>query len=173
VISNGPLPEGSGLDPTDDPEDDENGDSGDKPENGEQGSFDPPDEPPEDPPDEPVEELPVIGPISLDRAEGTMAFNFSPTTQDSLDEATVSMLSDFITSPRNTRNSQIVVEVPRAFEADSPVVLEAISKALAPHGVKEDDIIMTTYRTQANERSFEVRLSFRQNQTQTQTSSPK
>ena len=145
VISETPLPEGSGFDPApEDPPNQEPPQSDD----GEQGSFDPPDAQPE------------IGPISLNLYDGTMLFRFSPDSQDALDAGTASMLEDFMGSPRNTAQSQIVVEIPDLSEEDTSILKSAIADAFSAHGIAQRSLSYVTRESDTDERVFEVKLSF-------------
>jgi len=173
VVTASPPPDGGEPDPVDPP-----GEG-----NGEQGSFDPPVEPPDDSddPDDPDDstdtddpgddevssEQPEIGPVSISRHAGTMKFMFSPELQDSLDSDTVSMLGDFIALPGNTTNSIILVEIPNLPAEKNSVLTSAITNAFSQLGIARRNLSFETYRSDSNDRSFEIRLSF------TPTSSPK
>ena len=143
-ISNTPLPEGSGVDPPDPPP------SG----NGEQGSYDPP----VDPPEEPQE----FGPVGLDKTAGTMSFLYAPDLQSSLDADTISMMGDFITSPRNTDDSQITVELPQLSENETTELISAITDAFAQHSIAQNDISYIVTSSTPDDHIFEVYLSFTQ-----------
>ena len=172
VVTESPPPDDNGYEPVDPPREG----------NGEQGSFDPPVEPPDEPddPEEPVDpgdpggdvhppepELPEIGPIGIDRSAGTMQFLFAPELQTSLDADTIAMLGDFITSPRNTNNARILVEIPVLPAAQTTTLTLAIADAFSQYGVSQRVLSFETYRSDLTEDSFEVMLSF------IQTSSPK
>ena len=156
-------------------------------ENGEQGSFDPPQEPVEDPdedatqePSEEAEEpedetdaedasesgsengLQTNGEPSLNRSAGTMSFRFSPSSQDSLDDATVAMIGDFLDSPRNTTNTRIVVSMPQLPEVETSKIIAAVTEAFAQKGVAQRDLAFTTYSLSSGNSSYEIRLSFSQ-----------
>jgi len=160
IINNTPLPDGSGFNP-DDPA--ENG-------YGEQGEYNPPPEtpaPPEPSPTPSPEEIPAppdqpqeTGPVSINRSAGTMSFMFSPEKQDALDADTVSMIADFITSPRNTSNSQVSAEIPVLSNSDTSVLKSAITEAFAEHGISQSRISFATYQSDSSNNSFEVKLSF-------------
>lgn len=154
-ISNGPLPnEGSGFNPLDPPQSD----------GGEQGSFDPPPEPPVEPPDAPPEEPPdddiKRDPATINRSAGTMTFMFSPDLHKALDTDTISMLGDFVTSPQNTGDKQILVEMPSLSEDDTTTLITAVTDAFKAHGVSTDTLAFMTYQPVAGEQSYEIRLSF-------------
>ena len=173
VVTESPQPNDNGYDPIDPP-----GEG-----NGEHGSFNPPvetpDEPddPEDPDDagdpgdpggeEQPPELPEIGPIGINRTAGTMRFLFAPELQESLDADTITMLGDFITSPRNTNDARILVEIPVLPAAQTTTLTLAIADAFSQYGVSQRVLSFDTYRSDLTEGSFEVMLSF------IQASSPK
>ena len=141
-ISNTPLPEGSGVDPEDPP----------KPGDGEQGSFDPPVDPPDDPPE--------FGPVGLDTEAGTMSFLYAPDMQNALDADTISMMGEFVTSPKNTDDSQITVELPQLSQAETSSLISAITDAFAQYSVDHNDITYKQSASDSGERIFEVHLSF-------------
>jgi len=162
-----PLPDGSGSDPlepeddpTDVPADDEADDPADYPavepveqdppqsDDGEAGSYGPPAEQQE------------FGPVSLDISKGTMVFLFSPALQDTLDSETTAMLGEFITSPKNKTDTQILVEMPALSQEDTTKVVSTVTKAFALYEVARKDLVFKTLQTKANEGPFEVMLSF-------------
>jgi len=170
------------------PEDNETQPDG-NPENGEQGSFDPPqeqddeNEPPESSSQEPGEEpddtseeepedkqdqeeesneQPAAGSSSVNRSAGTMSFRFSPSSQDSLDADTKAMISDFLDSPRNTTNSQIVVSIPQLPEEETAKIISAVTDAFAEKGIAQRNLAFTIYRLSSGNSSYEIRLSFSQ-----------
>jgi len=166
-----PLPDGSGSDPleheddptdnpadapTDDPVDDPANDPVGEPmeqdppqsENGEDGSSDTPGEQQE------------FGPVSLDISKGTMVFIFSPAQQDTLDPETTAMLGEFITSPKNKTDTQVLVEMPGLSQEDATTVISAVTKAFNLYDVTRKDLIFRTFQTDAKGGPFEVMLSF-------------
>jgi len=164
-----------GVSHPDEQEPDDNIDDPDYPPgegSGEQGSFDPPVEPPDEP-DEPDDEgdqghlgqptepePPEIGPIDINLNAGTMAFMFAPELQDALDDDTFKMLGDFITSPRNTRNSVILVELPSLAPGEVTALTSVITDAFSQYGISRRDLTFETYQTDSTGSSFGVLLSF-------------
>ena len=144
VISNTPLPEGSGVDPN----------YPQQPGNGEQGSFDPPVEPPDEPD--------PFGPVDIDVSAGTMSFLYSPDLQNTLDADTISMLGEFITSPQNTADSQINVELPQLSGEEASELITAITDAFTQHNVAQDDIKYVVSSSVPEDNIFEIFLSFTQ-----------
>ena len=144
AISDRPLPDGSGFNPR------ELSETG----NGEQGSFDPPIDHPDD---EPYNEL-EFGPVNIDSTAGTMSFRFNPELQDTLDSDTVALMGEFITSPRNTSNAQIAVEMPNLPEEDLSVLIAAVTGAFAIHNINLEKLAFVNQESEAEERTFEIRL---------------
>jgi len=152
-------------------------------ENGEQGSFDPPQEPTEDPAEELAEEAldessedehtqnetqdetPATGGARLNRAACTMTFRFSPSTQESLDADTIALIGDFISSPRNTADSRIVVSMPQLPEVETAKIIAAITDAFAQNGVTQRELGFTVHNTSSGNDSYEIRLYFAQTTT--------
>jgi len=154
------------------PPGDSEGDATDEPgsENGEQGAFDPTTPPPEeptddpidDPIDDPVEEPPEVGPVSINRAAGTMSFMFAPGSQTALDSESFALLDDFFSSPKNTSSAQLTVEMPHLSEREVSAVINAVTEAFAAHGVEQKDITFLAYRTDSTQQAHEVKISFTQ-----------
>jgi len=146
-ISDKPLPDGSGFTPHEPPEPDET-------EHGEQGEFDP--DLSEDPPDE----IPDISPVSVDLSAGTMLFWFSPDDRDSLSDSTVDKIGEFLTSPKNTSESQIVIEMPKLPDDELSELISAVTDAFAKHGISHENLAYATYSIDPSDESFEINLYF-------------
>ena len=160
-----PQPPGGGQDPTGETDgetsEDENaieipGEEG----NGAGSSADASDS--SDSSDSSQESPPEQGLVGLNIAAGTMAFIFFPGLQDTLDYETAAAIVDFLASPRNTANSRIIVEIPLLTDSDRLNVVNAVTNELTRHGVSRNDIIFFTTGEAADEESFEVSLSYRQ-----------
>ena len=160
VVTENPPHDDNGLEPDDPP-----GES-----NGEQGSFDPPVEPPVEPDDPGDDDLPPddvtpdeppeIGLVNINRTGGTMSFMFAPDQQNALDSDTISTLGEFVTSPRNTDNSVILVEMPDLPASQKSALTAAIADAFSKQGITRSGLLFETYAAQSGDSSFEVRLSF-------------
>ena len=146
-ISNGPLPNGSGFNPLD-PSDQ------DPPQNCDDESD------LSDPPQDLPSSQPEYGQAELNLAEGTMIFVFAPDVHDSLDDTTVSMLGEFLTSPKNTHKTKVAVEMPNLSEEDTAALISALADAFAQHGVTQEKLVYLKHQTEPSERSFEVILSY-------------
>ena len=153
VATENPPPDDNVEEPADPPEDG----------SGEDGSFVPPDDP--DDTDEPddtddTEDLPEIGPIGINLTTGTMQFMFAPELQDALDTDTVSMMGEFITSPRNTSNSKILVEIPTLPANQITTLTTAITTAFSEYGISQRDLTFEAYQADSDDRSFEIIMTF-------------
>ena len=147
-ISDKPLPDGSGFTPHEPSE----------PDGGEQGEFDPDPDPDSD--DSQACVNPEFGPVRVNSSEGTMHFWFSPDRGESLDETTVSMISEFLASPKNTDDAQIVVEMPQLPEEKLSVLINAVIKAFAEHNIPQEALAYSIYQADLDEDAFEVKLYF-------------
>jgi len=146
-IEDRPLPNGSGFNPLD-------------PSNHDPSQTDSDETDLSDPPQDPPLSQPEHGQAELNLAEGTMMFVFAPDIQDSLDDSTVSMLGKFLTSPHNTSNAKIAVEMPNLSEEDTSVLISALADAFSQHGVTQEKLVYAKNQTEPVERSFEVNLSY-------------
>jgi len=161
AISDGPLPDGSGFDPTPPPDEK---DDGQDPYDPTEESVDTPSEEPVEPvePEEQQEEVPEFGFVDLDVARGTMKFTFSPDHQIALDEDTISAIADFVTSPRNTARAHISIETPSLLNEDSAIFQTALTDALTQHGVRRDKLVFNANSSSTYDRAFDVILYFQQ-----------
>ena len=106
------------------------------------------------------DDYPEFGPVGLNLTEGTMQFIFAPSIQDALDEDTVNMLSEFLTSPKNTPEAKVQVEMPNLSEDDTEHLLLAVTSAFSGYSVNVSEIVYVKNTTQVDSVSFEVKLSF-------------
>jgi len=143
-ISDKPLPDGSGFTPHEPSE----------PGSGEQGEFDP------DP--DPDSEVPDYGVIEINRIDGTMQFFYSPDHGDTLNEAVVSSIGDFLSSPQNTDDAQIVAEMPQLPEDELSALINAIIDAFSRHGITKEALAYSIYQADLDEDSFEIKFYFLQ-----------
>ena len=74
---------------------------------------------------------------SVDPVEGTLSFHFSPESQNSLDSETTAMLGAFLGSPRNTRDSYVIIEIPQLSDEDTERLVAAVVSAFASQGVSD------------------------------------
>jgi len=101
-----------------------------------------------------------FGPVGLNLTEGTMQFIFSTSLQETLDDDTVTMLSDFLKSPKNTADAQVQVEMPNLTDDDVSILMSAVTKAFLTYNVSANDIVFVKNQNKVTEGSFEVKLSF-------------
>lgn len=81
-----------------------------------------------EPPASPEPKEPVL-------AAGVLTFTFSPGTQTALDSRTLSLVSEFLRSSKNTRNSTIVIETPKLAEKDAESLMKVMTSAFSARGV--------------------------------------
>ena len=68
-------------------------------------------------------------------SSGILTFSFSPGTQTTLDNRTVSLISEFLKSSKNTKSSIIVIETPRLTAQDADTLTQAVKNAFTSKGV--------------------------------------
>ena len=152
-----PLPNGSGLTPHD-PSNQEPPKNGD--DNGDDNGIGNNEPDATDPPPETPAPQPEIEPARLNLNEGTMLFVFSPDSQDAMDDATVSMFGEFITSPRNTAGAMISIETPNLSDDDNVALKSAIADAFSRLGITRGRLVYIQSEAEPGEHSFEVKMSF-------------
>jgi len=144
VTSDGPLPNGSGFYPPENP-----------PQNGNGESAYPGEE------DDPTD-APEFGFVSVNTVGGTLIFLYAPELQNALDTETESKIELFLSSPRNTPDSQIAVTMPQLSGGDLDILISAISHTFASYEVLQERLAYITYNVEPDIRSFEVRFSYLQ-----------
>jgi len=138
VITQSPPPSGDGLTPVEvEPTDDGNGEENDEP-------YTPPES----------------GPTYSNPSEGLLSFLFSPDKQNALDNETLSMLGDFIKSPKNTSDSAIAVEMPQLSAENAEKLVSAVVNAFTALGVQEQRLAYILHPLEIPQGAFEVHLSF-------------
>jgi len=181
VSAESPPPSGGGFNPTDDERSTGELDSPDVSPSVvspvESSPDDPPDDPPEaSPSDDPLDTSPPgaeedstthptvkppdTGSTGGNPYEGSCTFFFSPSQQDRLDSETLSMLDEFLKSPRNTDNNMIVVEMPKLSDKDFEKTISIIVSAFASRGVSEQRLAYITIPGKAAGEEFLIRLYF-------------
>ena len=141
-ISDKPLPDGSGFTPPD-PDD---------PSSTEQGEFDPD-------PDRDGEIL-DLGNIYINSIDGIMKFVYYPSSGDTFNETVVSLIGDFLASPQNTADAQIVAEMPQLPEEELSSLINAIIDAFARHDIPKETLAYSLYQADPDDDSFEVKFYF-------------
>jgi len=140
VITESPTPPGDGLDDDTDPDDAALIGSG---ETGRE-------------PSRPLEP----GPTGGNPFEGLLSFRFSPDIQSTLDDRTVTMLGEFVRSPKNTDDSIIAVEIPQLPDEDANKLYFALISAFSDLGVAEQRLAYISQPSEIALGSFEVHLSY-------------
>ena len=102
---------------------------------------------------------PDISP-AFDLEAGTMTFVFTPGEQTYLDEDTVSSIGRLLTSPKNTINSIVYVEIPQLQDDYMVILTSAISGAFQEHSVPLSDILFFVYSPDPDAESFNINISF-------------
>ena len=97
---------------------------------------------------------------SFDLAAGTMVFLFTPQSQSTLDESTISAIGELMTSPKNTNDAIIAVEIPQLHDNDAAILNNAILEAFNIHGVPLSDIIFFVYQPDPDTQTFKISISF-------------
>jgi len=144
VVAQSPPPQSDGLHPVDsEPADNGNSGEGQQPQQ------------PQQPPKPPESGLAGGNP-----SEGQFSFLFSTDRQNMLDNETLSMLREFVNSPKNTSNSAIAVEIPQLSGEDAEKFVLAATDAFAALSIPEQRLEYISYPSEIAEGAFEVRMSF-------------
>ena len=118
------------------------------------GSFSP--EPtPVDTPDPSLDDL-----VAFDLDAGTMTFLFTPDIQDTIDNHIDTKLGELLTSPKNTYNAKIAVEIPQLSDTETVTLTTAILNAFTKHEVPLSDIVFFVYQPAPDIKTYEISLSF-------------
>ena len=100
------------------------------------------------------------GQIVFDLNAGVMTFLFTPDLQDTLDSDTDTKLGELLTSPKNTTDAKIAVEIPQLPDTETAILTTAILNAFNKHEVPLSDIIFFVYQTVPDAQTFEIKISF-------------
>ena len=103
----------------------------------------------------------LSGPIALDVDNGLLTFLFMPGVQTSLDENTISMIGELLTSPLNTSEAKIAVEIPQLPDNDAAVLTAAIINAFDIYLVPISKITFFVYILSSDIDVCEINISFR------------
>ena len=98
--------------------------------------------------------------IAFDLEAGTMTFLFTPNQQDTLDSNIDTKLGELLTSPKNTNDAKIAVEIPQLPDTETAILTTAIINAFNRHEVPLSDIIFFVYQPDPNAQTFEINISF-------------
>jgi len=103
---------------------------------------------------------PQSGQVSVNPSEGTLSFSFSQTGQNALDSETISALDAFLSSPKNTQDAIIVVEIPALSDTGAEKLTNAVVSAFVMKGLKEQRLAFVTTPVKTDAESFEVNLYY-------------
>ena len=98
--------------------------------------------------------------IAMDLNEGIMTFLFSPEMQTSLDEDTTTAIGQLLTSPKNTGDAKLAVEIPQISDAETAVITSAILNVFSSHSIPLSDIIFFVYQPDEDIKTFKINISF-------------
>ena len=101
-----------------------------------------------------------IGQSTVDPAGGTLSFHFSPESQHSLDNETTAMLGAFLGSPKNTRDTYVVIEIPQLSDEHTERLVAAIVSAFAAQGVGDQRLSFARKPTETAAGAFEVSIYY-------------
>jgi len=101
------------------------------------------------------------GSASLDVSTGKMTFPFSPESQNSLDDSTIAMIGQFLTSPQNTSESKIAVEIPQLTDEETASMTTVILNAFVKNDVSLSDIVFFVYPPEPGAKTFDINISFK------------
>ena len=96
----------------------------------------------------------------VDAVEGKLSFQFSTDTQSSLDTDTASLLGTFLRSPKNTRDSYIIVEMPQLQAEEAERLVAAVVTAFAGQGVSEQRLAFSMNSSEKPAGAFEVNIYY-------------
>ena len=128
------------------------------------GGFNPPDATPpngdEDPGGQAPQQPPENSQNNVDPSEGTLSFLFSPDQQNALNAEILSMFDAFLSSPKNTRDNIIMIEMPRVSDEDAEKLMAAVVNAFAVYNVGEQRLAFSTSAAEPSGGSFAVSLYY-------------
>ena len=103
----------------------------------------------------------LAGPIEFDLEAGTMTFLYAADLQSKLDENTVSMIGELLTSPQNISGTRIAIDIPQLSDNDTNRLTSAIIDAFHKYNVPTSDIIFFVYIPNTETQIYEIKISFR------------
>jgi len=98
--------------------------------------------------------------VAFDLEAGTMTFLFTPNQQDTLDSNIDTKLGELLTSPKNTNDAKIAVEIPQLPDTETAILTTSILNAFIRHEVSLSDIIFFVYQPDTDIQTFEINISF-------------
>lgn len=110
-----------------------------------------------------ISDIPDIieqGPVGLNLAQGTMAFVFAIDAGVGLGDETIEMVGEFLSSPKNTSNTLVQIDMPHLNAEDEAIFVAAVSDAFATYNITEDGLLFIVGDDEVSERAIEISLSF-------------
>jgi len=102
----------------------------------------------------------LTGPVEYDIEAGTLTFLYTPDQQTSIDSETNSLIGQLLTSPKNTDESKIAVEIPQLPDEETSKLTTVILNAFITHNVSVNDIVFFVYPPQSGAKTYEINVSF-------------
>lgn len=97
---------------------------------------------------------------SVDPLEGTLSFLFSPGIQSDVGPEISAMIGEFLSSPRNTLNSVILVEMPTLSHQHADVFIDAIVEAFKAQDVGEQRLAFSMLPAEPSDEPFMANLRY-------------
>jgi len=107
------------------------------------------------------QEAPDNDTVAFDYSAGTMTFQFAPDSQTELNDSTVAKINELLTSPKNTNDAQIAVEIPQLPDEETAALTNAIITAFADLEVSLSKVVFFVYTPDSGISTFDVNISFR------------
>jgi len=98
--------------------------------------------------------------IVFDLESGIMTFIYTPESQTDLEESTIAKIRELLSSPQNTENSIISVEIPQLSDYDTEMLSNTIINAFESLEVSLSVIIFNIYQPDPNIKKYEIVISF-------------
>ena len=139
-VKNSPPPDGGGFNPPsatpadESPSSDGDGDGDDSRENTDSTGIG----------DEDPVRTPENGQNSVDPLEGTLTLTLSPDMPGAADPEVTTLIGVFLSSPKNTLNSAIAVEISGITDEDAKKLIETVTESFAAQGVEGQRMLFST-----------------------------
>ena len=94
----------------------------------------------------------------LDVDAGVFKFLYTPGSQNTLGEDIIALIGDLLTSPKNTDDAKIAVEIPQLADEDAIMLTVAVSDAFIANDVPLSRITFYVYITEPDMESYELTI---------------
>jgi len=98
--------------------------------------------------------------IVFDPDTGVLTFLFAPESQANLERSTIEKIGELLSSPENTEDKIISVEIPQLSDDDTALLTDAIIDAFESLEVPLSVIIFNIYQPDPSITEFEITISF-------------